>query len=283
MILIFGPTSSGKTSASYILSSDYIVVNSDSQQVYRDVPVITAQPQKNSSLKMYGYVGLNEDYSVLRWLKDCVFQIQESWRIGKTPVLVGGSYMYIDLLINGISDIPPVDILLIKKYESLIENKGTSFIKERFIGCSKYKDKKRLVRSAALLEQTGKTLEQWHLNRRKLIDCDLLLCALIQDKSTLYNKINTRFVEAIENGAIQEAELCIQNSKYNILGVKQINEYILGNISLEEAVAKAQQSIRRYAKRQITWMRNCGLKWKFFNKHEEMVQYILKQNNCIKN
>ena len=275
IIVICGPTASGKTALSIELAKKINgeIISSDSMQIYKDMDIGTAKPSKEEmqGIKHYllNFVEPSQRYSVAEFKKDAEAAIEEILAKGKTPIIVGGTGLYVDSLIYGIEY---QDIQLDEKYrqelEERVANEGLEKLYEeaqkidpQAIEKISQNDKKRILRILEIYKATGKNkTEQEIESRKKGVKYDYKVFAINWDRETLYERINKRVDIMIEQGLIQEVEQLLQ--KYNQfptamqgLGYKEVVEYLQGQTSKEEMIEKLKMETRRYAKRQITWFK----------------------------
>lgn len=279
--IIGGPTASGKSAHALALAEqhDGIIINADSMQVYDDLPMLTAQPSEADKAahphEFYGYLHPNEDCSAGNWREHVEPRIQEILESGKTPIIVGGSGLYINALVYGLSPIPdmPEDIRAAASakqkelgnpafHEALAER--DPIIAERL---DEY-NTARLVRAWEVLEATGKSLSEWQ--EQPLlgppVDWEFDVTLVMPEREVLYDRCNKRFEWMIENGALEEVEafntriekgdIKPNSLLCNALGVKPLTAYLKGEFTKAEAIERAQGETRRYAKRQVTWFRH---------------------------
>ena len=275
VIVICGPTASGKTALSIELAKKINgeIISSDSMQIYKDMDIGTAKPGKEEmqGIKHYllDFVEPNQRYSVAEFKKDAEKAIEEILAKGKTPIIVGGTGLYVDSLIYGIEY---QDIQLDEKYrqelEERVEKEGLDKLYEeakeidpQAIEKISQNDKKRILRILEIYKATGKNkTEQEIESRKKGVKYDYRVFAINWDREILYERINKRVDIMLEQGLIQEVEQLLQ--KYNQfptamqgLGYKEVVEYLQGQTTKEEMVEKIKMETRRYAKRQITWFK----------------------------
>ena len=275
IIVICGPTASGKTALSIELAKKINgeIISSDSMQIYKDMDIGTAKPSKEEMQGIQHYlldfVEPNQRYSVAEFKKDAEAAIEEILAKGKTPIIVGGTGLYVDSLIYGIEY---QDIQLDEKYrqelEERVEKEGLDNLYEQAkeidpqaIEKISQNDKKRILRILEIYKATGKNkTEQEIESRKKGVKYDYKVFAINWDRETLYERINKRVDIMIEQGLIEEVEQLLQ--KYNQfptamqgLGYKEVVEYLQGQTSKEEMIGKIKMETRRYAKRQITWFK----------------------------
>lgn len=272
-IIIVGPTASGKSEIAIEIAKrvNGIIINADSSQVYKETPILSNSPlledKKLITHHLYNFVNLNHSFKVTEWLELAANKITKGISNNKTPILVGGNGFYINCLINGLSVIPEASKENIDKAENILNKIGA----ERFrllvesidpLFVKRFTDPYRLLRAYSTFLETNRTLSSWQKNpRTKLINEKYILIKIIPDRKILYTKINKRFENMIKEGAIQEAKKVIDDnideSNYKkIIGLKEIIEYLKGNIKLREAREKGSQRTRNYAKKQTTWFNN---------------------------
>lgn len=275
VIVICGPTASGKTALSIELAKkiDGEVVSCDSMQIYKDMDIGTAKPTKEEmqGIKHYliDFVSPDERYSVADYKKDAKKAIKEILEKGKTPIVVGGTGLYIDSLIYEIEyqDIK-FDETYRKALEEQVEKNGLDMLYEKAkkidpkaIEKISRNDKKRILRILEIYHATGKNkTEQEKESRKKEVEYDYKVYALDWDREKLYERINKRVDIMIEQGLIEEVRKIYKKyekfpTAMQGLGYKEVVEYIEGNTTKEEMIEKIKQETRRYAKRQLTWFR----------------------------
>lgn len=275
VIVICGPTASGKTSLSIELAKKINgeIVSADSMQIYKDMDVGTAKttPEEMQGIKHYlqDFVEPDKRYSVADYKVDAEKAIEEILSKGKTPIVVGGTGLYVDSLIYGIEY---QEIRFDEKYRKELEDIAlkdgleTLYKKAQEIDPEAMKkiscnDKKRIMRVLEIYKATGKTkTEQEIESRKKEVKYDYKVFAIDWEREKLYKRINKRVDIMIENGLIEEVENLLKKYKefptaMQGLGYKEVVEYLNGYLTKEEMIDKIKQETRRYAKRQITWFR----------------------------
>ena len=275
VIVICGPTASGKTALGVELAKKINgeVVSCDSMQIYKDMTIGTAKPlpEEMQGIKHYliDFVSPDMRYSVAEFKQDATNAIEEILKNNKTPILVGGTGLYIDSLIYGIeyNDIE-IDEGYRKELEQRIEEEGLEALynKAKEIDAQAMEiispnDKKRIMRVLEIYKATGKTKTEQDLESRKNeVKYDFKIFAIDMQRSILYERINKRVDLMIKNGLIEEVEQLIK--KYSEfptamqgLGYKEVVEYLNGKCSKEVMIENIKMQTRRYAKRQLTWFR----------------------------
>ena len=275
VIVICGPTASGKTALSIEVAKKINgeIISCDSMQIYKDMNIGTAKPTKEEmgEIKHYliDYVLPTERYSVAEYKKDAKKAIKEVIEKGKTPIIVGGTGLYVDSLIYEI-EYPEIkfDEEYRKKLEKEVEEEGLEKLYEKAkkidpIAIQKISktDKKRILRVLEIYHATGKTkTEQEIISRQKEPEYDYKVYGLLWDRQKLYDRINLRVDIMIEQGLIEEVKTILKKySKFPTamqgLGYKEVVQYLNKEITKEEMIEKIKQETRRYAKRQMTWFR----------------------------
>jgi len=275
VIVICGPTASGKTALSIELAKKINgeIISADSMQIYKDMDIGTAKPDKEEmqGIKHYllDFVSPDVRYSVAEYKIDATRAIDEILQKGKTPIIVGGTGLYIDTLIYGIeySDIK-IDEEYREELEKIVEEQGLQVLYEmakkidsEAIEKISENDKKRIMRVLEIYKATGKTKTEQEVESRKNgVKYDYKVFALNMDREVLYNRINLRVDLMIKNGLIDEVTKL--KDKYNKfptamqgLGYKEVVEYLEAKTTKEEMIEKIKMETRRYAKRQLTWFR----------------------------
>ena len=277
VILIAGPTASGKTSLAIktAQASDAVVINADSMQVYRDLRVITARPSKEEEAQAqhfgFGTIDACESYSVAQWLADLKGMLATSKLKGKRIVLVGGTGLYFNALLNGLSPIPSIAPEIREKWRRLSDENSTMLHDELILRDRKMADQlepgdlQRIVRALEVVDSTGYSLLDWQREKGQPFfepTTRIAKYLLLPERSLLHERINQRFDMMVGQGALEEvAALKARNLDSELpamkaIGVPQLGSHLVGNLSLEDAIEQAKAATRQYAKRQMTWFRN---------------------------
>ena len=283
VIVIVGPTASGKTALSIELAKKINgeIISCDSMQIYKDLNIGSAKPtiEEMQGIKHYliDEIEPTQRFSVAEYKKRAEKAIEEIIKKGKMPIVVGGTGLYANSLIYGIEY---NEIKYDEKYrnelmklaqtedglESLFE-KAKKIDPKAMEKISK-NDKKRIVRILEIYNSTGTTkTKQEKESRKKEVKYDYKVFALNMERSVLYERINKRVDIMLEQGLIEEVKNILK--KYNefptamqAIGYKEIVEYFNGDLTKEEAIEKIKQESRRYAKRQLTWFKKiANVKW----------------------
>lgn len=299
VVIICGPTASGKTSLSIDLAKKMNgeIISADSMQIYEDMDIGTAKPtaEEMDGIKHYlvGCISPSVRYSVADFKRDSVNAIEEIINNKKMPIVVGGTGLYVDSLIYGIDyNEMKVDMDYRAFLEKQAEEKGTEYLynmaKEIDPEAMKkisQNDKKRICRVLEIFNTTGKNKTELEAeSRKKELPYNFKIFAIDMPRDMLYDRINRRVDIMIENGLIEEVEAITK--KYDDmptamqgLGYKEIVQYMNGEFTKEEAIEKIKMESRRYAKRQLTWFRrNKNIIWlDALNGNEKNIQIILEE------
>lgn len=274
-ILIFGPTASGKTELAIELANlfDGEVVNADSMQVYQDLCVLTDRPpsrqQKSVPHHLFGHVDGSIRYSVGSWLKEVSPLISDIQARQKTPIIAGGTGLYFHALVNGINDFPQADEEVKTEVSLLIETEGLSGLYTRLLAVDpvaarriEQNDRQRLARAYEVWLMTGVPFSGFKERKAEpmLSEANWLGIALYPDRKKLYARIEARFDSMLPIGAVEEVEKLSKRELHPYLpimkahGVPWICAYLRGEMDIQETCTLVKQDVRRYAKRQYTWI-----------------------------
>jgi tRNA dimethylallyltransferase len=270
LVLIAGPTASGKSALALALAQQIggVIVNADSAQVYRDLRVLSAGPTpaelKQAEHRLYSVQDGALPCSAAEWAEMARREIADLHASGRVPILVGGTGLYLRTLLDGIAPVPAIDAEIRARVRSapVDENRDKlTALDPKAAARLKAGDTTRINRALEVILSTGRTLAEWQKEREGGIAKEVELSALIllPPRKWLYARCDERFARMIDRGAVSEVERLIAR-KLNpnlpvmrAIGVREISGYLLGQSSLDEAIAAGQQATRRYAKRQYTW------------------------------
>ena len=301
IFFITGPTAIGKSDLAIKLSKEINgeIINADSMQIYRELKVITARPT-NIDIKLikhhlYGYVSGSERYNVEKWCNDAKNIIESLFKNNVTPIFVGGTGLYIDTLINGITSIPSIPESIKKESNNLFDKIGLDnffdLIKKidiKAVNNISKNDTQRLKRIWEVYKFTGKKFSLWKDNKNKkfLDNIEYKIILFLPDRTKNYNRVNKRVESMIENGAVHEIENLLKynySSKLPIMrahGVPEISSYLQKKVTLEECINNIQLVTRHYVKRQNTWWKSSNLQ--FYKKFNEFPDEIdINSNNLV--
>ena len=278
--MIAGPTASGKSDFSIDLAKKIngVVINSDSMQVYENLEILTARPNKkemkNIDHYLYGYVNGVERHNVEKWCNDASKIIHKTFERNLTPILVGGTGLYIHTLINGLIDIPPIPESIKDESEKIIKEFGKNFLitqikkfDPKSLKEVNSNDTLRIRRIWEVYESTGKKFSEWKLNKNKkfIENYNFKIFLFLPDREKNYQIVNSRFIKMINSGAVEEVKKLLElnlNDSLPVMrahGVPEIKNYLSNEISLQECISRGQQVTRNYVKRQHTWWNSSNL------------------------
>jgi tRNA dimethylallyltransferase len=286
VILIAGPTASGKSAAALALAEALrgTVVNADSMQVYHELAVLTARPSaadlQRAPHRLYGIVPAAQSYSVGAWLEDAARAIGEAEREGRVPILVGGTGLYFKALLEGLAPVPDIPPEIRKAWRAQADRLGPEALHRELAARDpamaarlRPSDTQRLVRALEVIDATGVSLIEWQGNAAgppMLLPNGAVKLAIAPEREPLYAAIDARFDVMLAQGAIDEVRaLLAQRLDFGLPamrahGVRELAAYLSGATSLAETAAKAKTESRRYAKRQMTWLKRFMQDWDWF-------------------
>jgi tRNA dimethylallyltransferase len=270
LVLIAGPTASGKSALALALAQQIngVIVNADSAQIYRDLRILSAAPTSDdlqrAEHQLYGVQDGALPCSAAEWAAMARREVAEIHAKSCTPILVGGTGLYLRTLLDGIAPVPAIDpdVRARVREADVADNylKLRTFDPQR---AEKLKpgDTARINRALEVILSTGRTLSEWQEQREGGIAdaVELRPLILLPPRKWLYARCDERFARMIDEGAVSEVEaLLARNLNPNLpvmraIGVRDISAYLRREATLDEAIATGQQATRRYAKRQYTW------------------------------
>jgi tRNA dimethylallyltransferase len=283
-ILIAGPTASGKSAAALALAERLpgTIINADSMQVYRELRVLTARPAETDMARaphrLYGMVSAAEAYSVGRWLEQASVALVDAADEGRMPILVGGTGLYFKALTEGLAPTPDVPPEVRDHWRQREEQVGAEGLYRELAvrdpamaARLRPTDPQRLVRALEVIDATGVSLAEWQGAEAEpgLAPERVLKLVVAPERETVYAAIDARFDMMMTAGALDEVRGLLALGLDQGLpamrahGVRELGAYLAGNSSLDQAVAKAKTESRRYAKRQMTWLRRFMTDWQW--------------------
>lgn len=278
LLVIGGPTASGKSALALALAERLggSVINADSMQVYRELPVLTAQPDAAAQARaphlLYGVLGIEELCSAGRWLEMAQAAIGETRAAGRLPIVVGGTGLYLRSLTGGLVDIPPVPEAVRAAVRARLAEIGPAAFHGELAAQDPEmavrlhpSDGQRLGRAAEVLAATGRSLADWQRDTPAPAAQGLRTILVNPPREALYAACDGRFEAMLAAGAMEEAGAVAARTDLDdslpalkALGLRELMAHLAGTLSREAAVAATQTATRQYAKRQMTWFR-----WQF--------------------
>lgn len=281
-ILIAGPTASGKSALALALAERLggVVINADSQQVYADWRVLSARPDAADLARaphaLYGHLGLDAPWSVGDWTRAAMAEIAAARAAGLRPILVGGTGLYFTALTQGLAPIPPIPPLVRADAEAALQRLGLA----RFAANLAARDPAtaavtdpanpmRLLRAWEVLEATGRGLAAWQAETGAplLARADTVAMVVMPDRARLYAACDARAAAMPGSGVLDEVRAVLARGyPPHLPGMKAVGApewaaHLAGETDAATALAAVQTATRRYAKRQLTWMRNQLFQW----------------------
>ncbi|USG62787.1 tRNA (adenosine(37)-N6)-dimethylallyltransferase MiaA [Sneathiella marina] len=277
-LLLAGPTASGKSALAVAIAQEFdgVIINADSMQVYDGLHVLTARPSPEEEAaaphRLYGILAPEDYCTAARWRDMALAEIESIRQAGKVPIVVGGTGLYFDILTKGIAEIPKISEDLRMRLRERQQSEGNAVIHTLLrekdpVMADKLNvgDTQRLLRALEVVEETGIPLSDWHRKAPNglILEGPRLWLALAPERQWLYDRCDRRLDWMIESGgAIEEVkrlkdrQLDFTLPAMKALGVPELIQYLDGEIELEAAVNRVKMLTRRYAKRQMTWVRN---------------------------
>lgn len=284
VILIAGPTASGKSAVSLVLARRLggEIVNADSMQLYRELPLLSAAPDADDRAliphHLYGVASVAEPFSVARWAELAGAAIGDIRVRGGTAIVTGGTGLYFRALLGGLSEVPAIDDDIRREVRELVLASGAAaghaalaaedpVMAERL----RSSDGQRIARALEVVRSTGRSLAEW---QETTLDGPLTVLdrqggvgkfVLLPPRDWLYERCDRRFDLMMAAGALEEAA-ALPPADPNLtalkaLGVPQLRAALAGQIDMKDAVTFAKAATRQYAKRQMTWFRNQCQDW----------------------
>ena len=271
--LIAGPTASGKSGLALALAeaTGGAIVNADSAQLYRDIPIVSAAPtaadRTRADHRLYDARSGSHPCSAAEWAQLAKAEIAELHAAHRLPILVGGTGLYLRTLLDGIAPVPPIDpaIRAAVRSASVAENLAALVSLDPVAAASLNPgDTTRIARALEVVRSSGRTLARWQERNEGGIGDDIALrpLVLLPPRDWLLDRCDRRFAAMVDGGAVAEVEALLarnlnpQLPVMRAIGVPELAALIRGELTREQAIAAGQLATRRYAKRQYTWFSN---------------------------
>ena len=283
VIAIVGPTASGKTSLSIEVAKNFNgeVVSADSMQIYKGMDIATAKPteEEKQGIKHYliDFLPADKSYSVGQYVLDAQKAISEIVSKGKTPIICGGTGLYVDSLLNGIDFVDnSSDENIRNELNTLYNDNGIEYLldmlrefdPESSERLSVEKNPKRIIRAIEFYKTTGTTITEQNKNSKlkESLYEPLVFGLTAKDRQYIYDRVNKRVDIMLEEGLLDEAKLVLNSdlseTASKAIGYKQLQPYFDGTDELENCIERLKTETRHYAKRQLTWFRrNDNINW----------------------
>lgn len=280
-VLIAGPTASGKSALGLALAAQLggEIVNADSMQVYQDLRVVTARPEREDETAyphhLYGHVSGAEVFSTGRWLADATEAISDIGDRGRVPIVLGGTGLYFKALTKGFVEVPAIPQAIRHQTRAEVDDIGPVAahklllaVDPRWAAQVHENDPQRIARGLEVYRATGRALTSWHEDPvEPPLAMPMIKVVLEPDRDWLRDRIARRFATMMEEGALEEVAALLSRGYspslpvMKALGVPELAQHLRGDMPLEDAIAMASTRSRQYAKRQSTWFRQQMIAW----------------------
>lgn len=295
-LVITGPTATGKSALAAQTALHYggRVLNADSMQMYRGIPILSSAPcltKDDAPHDLYGVWDPCFYGSVRKWgelLRDRIDCCVEE---GEIPIICGGTGLYLDFLLKGYHYVPDISSSIMEALQEELRHNGIEKMYQRLqyvdpegAGFIKPRDRQRVIRRLSVFDETGRTLSAWQKEEKinPFKDFNFFVVMVCPPRETTYKRCDTRIDKMIAHGAVNEVSQLMKECRdtkapiWGALGVKSLASFVLGETSLENAVEEFKTLTRRYAKRQMTWFRH-----QLFA--DEVLPYAILDEECAKN
>lgn len=285
VIVLFGPTASGKTAAGLRLAAEVggEIINADSRQIYTNIPIVAACPSAEEYAQvphhLFEYVDVSERYSAGMWVASAQLQISEVVARGGVPVVVGGTGFYLRALMDGVSEMPEVPAEVNDQFageDARALHKRLAAVDPVLAEKLNPADTQRIVRGLSVWTHTGKRLSEWQEGPRVPAPFDFVRLALCPEREELHARIARRWGQMVAAGVVDEVR-DLRDSGYTLdmpgmqgLAIAEIWDYLEGGLGWQEAEMSALAGTRQYAKRQVTWLRNTYKADRVFGRADEV-------------
>jgi tRNA dimethylallyltransferase len=277
VLIIAGPTASGKSALAVAAARalNGVILNCDSMQIYKDIPIIAATPSAEEKAaaehRLFEMYDVTKRGNVVEWLELCVAEIKKLWAENRLPVVVGGTGMYIDALINGVTPIPEVNPEVRRNLQQRLHNEGLLKLyielQQKDIEIAQKlssNDKTRIVRALEIVATTGKKVSEWYQMPmlKKLPEANFTVVKIVPEIAVIEERCRSRLDKMVQEGALKEITELLKRGvdetlpAMKALGVPELSLAVKGEMLLSEALELAKLHTRQYAKRQRTWLKN---------------------------
>lgn len=278
LIVIAGPTAAGKTALAIQIAKHFKteIISADSRQFYREMSIGTAKPSKEELEAVRHHLidshSIHDSFSVGDFEKEVINLLNKLFKSHDQVVLVGGSGLFINAICNGFDELPVASEETRNKLNQLLSEKGIEYLQEKLKNVDPVyysevdiKNPQRLIRALEVFESTGKTFSSFRTKIPKKRNFNIIKLALSPNREKLYEQINLRVNQMVENGLFEEVEGLKEyrhRNALNTVGYSEIFDYFDGKHTKQEAIDKIKQNTRRFAKRQLTWFKKSeDIKW----------------------
>lgn len=272
--MVVGPTAVGKTAMAIALARYFKteIISADSRQFYKELSIGTAKPNAEELAQApHHFISshtIQEEYSAGDFERDALALLYELFKQHDTVVMVGGSGLFVRAVCEGLDNLPKAPIAIRERLNGIFEKEGIEPLQQRlkevdpgYYSTADIHNPQRVIRALEVYEATGKPFSIYRTQEMADRPFDIVTIGLNMERDKLYDRINRRVDNMLEDGLVEEVRgLSLYRKKPALLtvGYAEIFDYLDGEISLEDAVSRIKQNSRRYAKRQITWFKKYG-------------------------
>lgn len=300
VIIITGPTASGKTSLALHLAEHFHtdIISADSRQCYQELNIGVAKPTEEELASVPHYFinshSVTEDVNAVTFERYALSAVHEIFELKNMAVMVGGTGLYIKAFCEGLDDIPAIPSDVRKRVIEQYENYGLAFLQEElqqkdpdFWLKAEQQNPQRLMRALEVLYATGKSITEFRKNETAERDFNIIKIGLELSREELYRNINDRVDVMMQAGLLDEVKSLLPYRDYNALqtvGYKELFDYLDGKISLDEAIEEIKKNTRHYAKRQMTWFKKDNeINWFNASDYKKMRHHIKNMLGGVNN
>lgn len=297
LISVVGPTAIGKTALAIQLAQHFgtEIISADSRQFFREMAIGTAKPSAAElAAAKHHFIdshSVSQLFSTGDFEVDGLKKLDEIFRKHDVAIMVGGSGLYVNALINGLDDMPDIDLSIREKLNKQFEEEGLSVIQNQlaeldpeYFAKVDQQNPQRMIRGLEVYLSTGQKLSSMLSATKKERPFSIIKIGLNTDRAVLYDRINRRVDQMMADGLVEEVKLLIPFRKYNALntvGYSELFDYLDGKIALEDAVAAIKQNTRRFAKRQLTWFRRDEeVNWFEPDQSKQIIDFVENKITC---
>lgn len=291
LFVLLGPTGVGKTELSFNIAKllGAPIISSDSRQIYKELKIGTAAPTQEQLLQVKHYFigtqSIFDSYSAGQYEEDAIKLLEDLFAVNPNQLLVGGSMMYIDAVCKGFDNIPSVPEHIRKEVNEQYQQNGLEWLQQELkkVDPVHYEkvdrfNHKRMLHALEVSIATGQPYSSFCTGQTKKRPFNIVKIGLNRPRPELYERINLRVDQMVEEGLINEAEPLFpyrQLNSLNTVGYKELYQYMEGNCTLDFAIEKIKQDSRNYAKRQLTWFNaDKEIHWFHPDESEKILDFI---------
>jgi tRNA dimethylallyltransferase len=296
LVSVVGPTAIGKTALAIRLAQhfDTEIISADSRQFFKEMEIGTAKPNiEELAAAKHHFI---DSHSIQQLFSTGDFEVQGLKKLDgifvshDIAIMVGGSGLYVNALINGLDEMPEIDLSIRTALNEQFKSEGIAPIQTRlaeadpeYFAKVDQQNPQRMIRGLEVFLSTGQKLSSMLSATKKERPFNIIKIGLNTDRAVLYERINMRVDQMIEKGLIEEVKSLASFRAYNALntvGYSEVFNYLDGNISIEEAISSIKQNTRRFSKRQLTWFRRDEeINWFEPDQSEDIIEYIKNEVN----